>query len=259
MAVGTHCTLYGSALDGADLSPGSPLYKLLGKYDTLIVSPGVYALLPVEFKTKAAAYFSFFSWPRYRAAANDWQPGPGDLKMPEVTKDEGGHNWIYTVSWDWAMAFCSAMLRFALRNPFQRIHLEEWQRSHSHWGIPDWAVYAQPEELPELMRRVEQVANWLSLAYGSGPATALSGHPEDFQPDQPTLWYAESFGSEWHPAIPIMAKARPGMFVQVNSDDADTRRAAWNLAKWNGGSVGMQPDEGVLSYDDIEDTADWPA
>lgn len=248
-----HLTVYGGALAGADPA-------LLEKYDTIIVSPSTYAQLPEILKPRAAAYFSFFCWPRYRAAANDWQPGPGDMKMPEVFKTKGGTNWIYTVSQDWTAAFCSAMLRFALRHPFQRIFLEDWQRSHSWWELPNWAELAFPPELPMLMRRVEQVANWISMTYGSGAganAVALTGYPGDFALDE-TVAYHESVGSSWNGPAAVAAKAKEGDFFQVNGANEDSRAVAALLALYAGGSLGCQPTEGVLNYDSIENPDDWP-
>lgn len=254
MAAMKHVTLYG------DAQP-SPL---LDKYDTIIVSPGVYSRLSEEQKAKAAVYFSFFSWARYEADDLDWQPGPGDLGMPEVVKLKGGKGYIYQINNKWAWVFCKSMYAWASQNAgkFQRIFMDDWQISHSWWGIPGWVASSQPGELRQIMQFVEQFCAMVGHTFGSGGGAmgdpvANSQEPADFQwPDM--RWYVEGFGDEgMNPALRVLARDEAGMFIQVNGTDPETRKAARALAGFVGGSVGMQPNDGVLGYTVIEDPDGW--
>lgn len=269
MSYRRHLTIYGGALGE------NPDIALLAKYDHLIVSPSTYYQLPAILRPRALVYFSFFSWPRFNKDVKDWQPGPGDMGMPQILKTKGGTSFIYTITPAWRDAFVGAMFRFANmhRGQFAGFFLEDWQRSHSWWDVPNWIQITNMTALPEIMRSIEDMAGWMSDHLGStGERTvvALSGHPEDFQLPRTMDWYVESFGASWQmgemqikakmaepvkPGDPVPPK---GIFIQVNSSNWAIRQRAASLAEELGGSLGMQPDEGVLSYDDIEDPADWP-
>lgn len=259
----THVTAYGDAL--AD--PNSETWDYLDYYDTIICSPG--KLWHIENKrpkltTKCIIYCNFFT--RHEEVSDprfDILPTPHevDSNRPIYSKTQGGESFIYYQSWRWAMVFTSRIIDWLYRHPFKvgGIFLDEWTISHSWWQISAANYAASQGEATERRAMMELVEKTLSVAVKKMTTLGLlvSNGERIILPPSDLKIYHESCGASWQPWERVLDRSESGDFWQINSSKKQDRFFATFFAEKSGVSVGMQPDEGVLSYHNIEDPRKW--
>lgn len=262
-----HVTLYGDALN-TSTDPG---WANLDQYNYIICSPHIvdriYAKRP-ELVSRCFVYMSFFSSPREHAIPGDIQLSPGDV-FPDstiITKERGGLSYLYYITDDWMYLFLNNALDYIQGFAYYKDYeiggffLDEWTISHTWYGLDQETlikVQGTALERRQKMEFIEKVLSKFVKVWGCEDFVIANG--EHIILDNPNIvLYHESVGSSWNPFNLVISTTKPGDFWQVNSSDSATRYMAISYAVKHGISVGMQPDEGVLSYKVVEDPNTWP-
>lgn len=266
-----HVTLYGNSLS----SSSDPGWNYLGQYDYIICSPHV--LQRIEAKRpdlveRCFIYLDLFCHPRLHGIPGDVYPAPGDYFTDSTIhmKERGGTSYLYYLTDDWVSMFLHSVLEF-LRGYIAKglkiggIFLDEWTISHTWYGLDQMLleeIQGTAQQRRDHMTFVEKVLSKIAKVFTvKGKVVANGEHIFLDNPD--VVLYHESVGSDWKPFDTLLDPtsvffAKEGDFWQVNSSDRSTRWLAVYLGRKIGVSIGMQPNDGVLSYDAIEDTSSWP-
>ena len=194
----------------------------------------------------------------------DILPCPGDI-WPDreiYMKHRGGDSYLYYISWEWVTIFLTEIHHFLYNYEYQLggIFLDEWGISHTWWEIPDEVREATQVDVVTQRKMMEVIeTTLLEFTKVHTSCGFLVANGERILLTEPDLRiYHESAGYSWNPWDRVLPKTKEGDFWQMNCPTQNDWFISTFLGSRLGVSIGAQPRCGVLAYDTVMDTSEWP-